>query len=225
MDLTVHSPLHASSLVDVALVAIVLLDLVLLGATRMTSCIRTVAFQGAILAAVPPLIEMNDLSVRVVFLAVMAFVVKAMVIPSFLFRALRNLRIHREVEPFIGFLTSLALGALAVAASFLFSSGLPLPGSVRGGMLVPTALSTALIGAIVLVSRRKAITQVVGYLVIENGVFLLGLLLHKTMPGIVEAGALLDVFVGVFVMGIVIFQISREFASIDTQNLSALKEE
>jgi hydrogenase-4 component E len=225
MDIQVHSPLHASSLVDVALVMIVLLDLVALGATRMESCIRTVAFQGAVLAVVPPLIEKDDLSIRVLFLAVIAFAVKAVIIPSLLYRALHNLRINREVEPFIGFLTSLALGALAVAIAFLFSSGLPLPSNVRGGMLVPTSLSTALIGAILLVSRRKAITQVVGYLVIENGVFLLGLLLHKTMPGVVEAGALLDIFVGVFVMGIVIFQIGREFASIDTQHLSALKED
>ncbi len=75
-----------------------------------------------------------------------------------------------------------------------------------------------------LATRRKAITQVVGYLALENGVFVMGLTLVEAMPFFVEIGVLLDLVVAIFVMGIIIEHISREFSSIDTTRLSALKE-
>jgi hydrogenase-4 component E len=80
-------------------------------------------------------------------------------------------------------------------------------------------------GFLVLTTRRKAISQVIGYLIMENGIFIFGLLLAEAMPIMVEAGALLDLLVGTFVMGIVINQISREFSSLDTSLLTSLKEE
>jgi hydrogenase-4 component E len=89
---------------------------------------------------------------------------------------------------------------------------------------MPASLSTLLLGLLVLVTRTKAVTQVVGYLFVENGIFLFGVSLVADMPVLVETGILLDVFVGVFVMGIVIFRISREFDHLDTQNLTALKD-
>lgn len=82
-----------------------------------------------------------------------------------------------------------------------------------------------LTGFLILTTRRKAISQAVGYLVLENGIFLFGLLLLEAMPFLVEVGVLLDLFVGVFVMGIIINHINREFASVGTQHLAALKEE
>ena len=81
-----------------------------------------------------------------------------------------------------------------------------------------------LTGFLVLTTRRKAITQVVGYLVLENGIFIMGLCLLEAMPFLVESGVLLDLFVGIFVMGIIINHIHREFASLDTGRLSALKD-
>jgi hydrogenase-4 component E len=82
-----------------------------------------------------------------------------------------------------------------------------------------------LTGFLLLTTRRKAISQVIGYLVMENGIFIFGTLLTEAMPVMVEAGALLDLLVGIFVMGIVINQISREFSSIDTSRLRTLREE
>jgi hydrogenase-4 component E len=80
-----------------------------------------------------------------------------------------------------------------------------------------------LIGFLVLVSRRKALTQVIGYLVIENGVYVFGQSVAAQMPFLVELGILLDLLVGVFVMGIVIHQINREFDHIDVDQLNLLK--
>ena len=81
-----------------------------------------------------------------------------------------------------------------------------------------------LTGFIILTTRRKAIMQVPGYLILENGIFLLGLLLLEAMPFLVEVGVLLDLVIGIFVMGIIIHHINREFASLDTTQLSGLKE-
>jgi hydrogenase-4 component E len=80
-------------------------------------------------------------------------------------------------------------------------------------------------GFLMLTTRKKAISQVIGYLVMENGIFIFGLLLTEAMPVMVEAGVLLDLMVGIFVMGIVINHISREFSSLDTSRLTTLKEE
>ena len=89
-------------------------------------------------------------------------------------------------------------------------------------LLVPVALVTVMIGLIVLTTRSKAITQVVGYLMLENGIYLFGLTQLQRVPFLVEVGVLLDVFVGVFIMGIVVFHINREFDSISAARLTEL---
>jgi hydrogenase-4 component E len=94
----------------------------------------------------------------------------------------------------------------------------------QGGLFIPTSLATLFAGFLLLMTRRKAITQVLGYLMLENGIFIFGILLSEAMPMMVEAGVLLDLLVGVFVMGIVMNQINREFSTLNTERLSALKE-
>ena len=86
------------------------------------------------------------------------------------------------------------------------------------------ALSTILIGLFLIISRRTALMQVVGYLVLENGIYIFGVALAQEEPFLVEMGILLDVFVAVFVMGIAIFHISREFDHIDVDQLTSLKD-
>jgi len=89
---------------------------------------------------------------------------------------------------------------------------------------VPASFATVLTGFLVLTTRRKAITQVVGYLTLENGVFVFGLLLVEAIPFLVEFGVLLDLLVAVFVMGIIMNHIQREFSSLSTEHLTSLRE-
>jgi hydrogenase-4 component E len=166
----------------------------------------------------------HGLSLHTVLLALGALALKGIFIPWFLFRAIREVRIRREVEPLIGYVPTLLLGALTTAAAFLFTDALPLIAEHRGTLFIPTALSTLGTGFLLLITRRKAITQVVGYLIFENGIFIFAVLLTAAMPLMVEAGVLLDMMVAVFIMGIVIHQINREFATLNTGRLSALKE-
>jgi hydrogenase-4 component E len=124
------------------------------------------------------------------------------------------------VEPRLGYVAGLLLGVGAIAAAFAISATLPL-GEERK-LLVPVALSTVIIGLMVLTTRSKAVVQVVGYVMLENGVYLFGLIHVERVPFLVEVGVLLDVFVAVFIMGIVVFHISREFDTLDTARLTEL---
>lgn len=213
----------AFELIDPLLVLLVLLDLRLLGTSRMAALIQGAALQGLILGAMPLLMHPHA-GARVALLALGAVLIKSVVIPRMLHRALRQARIRREVEPFVGYMPSLLLGALGTGLALLFARTLPLLPAHQSLLVVPASLATVFTGFLILISRLKAITQVVGYLVLENGIFIFGLLLLEAMPFLVEIGVLLDLLVGVFVMGIIINHINRTFASLDTRALSALKE-
>jgi hydrogenase-4 component E len=137
---------------------------------------------------------------------------------------MRDAEMRREIKPLVGHVASLLLGAMATGAAVLFGRVLPLAPAHVGSLLVPASLATVLTGFLILCTRRKAINQVVGYLVLENGIFIMGLCLLEAMPFLVEVGVLLDLLVAVFVIGIIINHINREFASLDTARLSTLKE-
>ena len=157
-------------------------------------------------------------------LVIATVVLKGSLIPRMLLRALREAQIKREVEPLIGFVPTMLLGALGTLLSVAFASGLPLEPQHRELLIVPASFSTVLTGFLLLTTRIKAITQAIGYLVLENGIFIFGMLLVEAMPFLVEIGVLLDLFVGIFVVSIIIHHINREFASLDTRRLTSLKE-
>ncbi|MBP1728096.1 MAG: NAD-dependent dehydrogenase subunit [Deltaproteobacteria bacterium] len=208
---------------DQLLVLVLLINFISLGTSRLMFSIRAVAAQGVILGVLPGLI--HPFSWHLVGITAGIIAIKGLIIPLLLNRAVRSAEIKREVEPYLGYVPTLLLGALFTALSFGFASKLPLLAEHQNYMFVPASIATLMAGFLILTTRRKAISQVIGYLVLENGIFIFGLLLADAMPLMVEAGALLDLLVGTFVMGIVINHISREFSSLDTSRLTSLKEE
>jgi len=211
------------SLADQFLVLVLLINFISLGTSRLIFSIRAVAVQGVILGILPALI--HPFSWQLVGIISMSIITKGVVIPLLLNRAVRSAEIKREVEPFLGYIPTLLLGAIFTALAFGFAGKLPMLPEHQNYMFVPASIATLMSGFLILTTRRKAISQVIGYLVLENGIFIFGLLLAEAMPIMVEAGALLDLLVGTFVMGIVINHISREFSSLDTSRLTSLKEE
>ena len=211
------------SLADQILVLVLLINFISLGTSRLIFSIRAVAVQGVLLGILPGL--MHPFSWHLVAITVVIIAVKGFVIPQLLSRAVRSAEIKREFEPFLGYVPTLLLGAIFTALSFGFAGKLPMLPEHQNYMFVQASIATLMTGFLVLTTRRKAISQVIGYLIMENGIFIFGLLLAEAMPVMVEAGALLDLLVGTFVMGIVINQISREFSSLDTSLLTSLKEE
>lgn len=199
------------------------LNLLALGSSRLPSVIRAVALQGMVLGVIPLLME-GHFDWMVASVAFGTIVVKGMVIPQLLRRAMRVANIEREMEPLIGYIPSLLLGAAGTIAAVAGARALPLLPEHAGTLLVPGALASVLTGFVLLVGRVKAIGQVCGYLILENGIYLFGLLLIKSTPLLVESGILLDLVVGVFVIGIIVDRIQRAFDSLDTRKLTALRE-
>lgn len=212
-----------TNLLNAILVIILVMNLFALGTSRIHAVVRIVAMQGVLLGIIPLLVH-KHLTLPMVLMAIVAMVLKGIAIPTIMIRALRSAQIKREVEPLIGLLPSILIGALATALALLFAGQLPLVSVHHGMLLVPTAIATVLVGFIQLVTRYKAISQVIGYLILENGIFVFGMLLIEAMPLIVEMGVLLDLFVGIFVICIIVNRINEAFSSMDTRRLVSLKE-
>jgi len=199
------------------------LNLLALGSGRLPAVIRAVSVQGMALGVMPLIMEHHfDWLVTVV--AFFTVAVKGFVIPHLLSRATRAANVERENQPFIGFVPSLLLGAGGTIAAVALSRALPLLPEHTGSLLVPGAIASVLTGFVMLIGRAKAISQVCGYLILENGIYLFGLLLINATPLLVEAGILLDLTVGIFVIGIIVDRIQRAFDSLDTRKLTVLRE-
>lgn len=206
------------------LVGTVFLGFALLGTSTLSGCVGLLSLQGYCLSLLPLFIHHEGFTARALLLAGGMALLKGWLVPKVLRHAIREVRIAREVEPLIGYVPSLIIGVVIVGLSVVLAHRLPIPPGVRSGLLVPVSLATMMMGLFMTVSRLKALTQVIGYLVFENGIYLFGLLVSKDMPWLLEMGVLLDVFAAVFIMGIVIEHISREFDSIHTDRLTQLKE-
>jgi hydrogenase-4 component E len=208
---------------DPLLVLVLLVNFFVLGTSRLRAVVYAVAFQGVLLGLMPIFVH-GEIGWWLVFLVTATIVIKGFVLPELLSYAMREVAISREIEPLVGYVPSLLLGAAGTGLALAFARTLPLAPNHSGTLVVPASLATALTGFLILTTRRKAITQAVGYLVLENGIFLFGLLLVEAMPFLVEIGVLLDLFVCVFVMGIIIHHINQEFSSMSTEHLARLKD-
>jgi hydrogenase-4 component E len=213
-----------SQIIDPLLIVALTLNFVALGVSRIRGIIQAVALQGMLLGVLPLFMPHSEIGLRVIVLVVVTIGLKGFVIPAFLVHAMREANIQHEVKPIMNYMSSLLVGAVGTGLALVFSYTLPLAEEHQGLLLVPASLSTVWTGFLLLTARKKAITQVMGYLLVENGIFLFSLLLLEAMPFLVEIGILLDLFTGVFVMCIIIHHISREFASISTEHLTELKE-
>lgn len=209
---------------DFLLLLVVVLGLWTVGTSRITAAVRAVALQGAALSFLPFALGHNLGIWGMVTSCAVVLGLKGVVIPLLLQRAIRQARVVHETEPFVSLHLSVLIAAALVGAAFWLGGALVLPWPAPNRLVVPIALATLLLGFLVIVTRRKAVTQVVGYLMLENGVFVFGQALARELPFVVELGILLDVLVGVFVMGIAIHQISREFDHIDVDALSTLRD-
>ena len=209
--------------INTPLVIVLLLNLFMLSVSRMRSLIYSAAAQGVILSALPLLLE-NRIDLMIIIVAVVTAAIKGLLIPQMLHKALRDAQIKREVEPLIGFLPTMLLGALGTAMSITFAAYLPMTQTGSSTLIIPASFSTVLTGFLLLTTRYKAITQVIGYLILENGIYIFGMLLLAAVPFLVELGILLDLFVGIFVVSIILNHINEAFSSLDTRQLTALKE-
>ncbi len=206
------------------LISVILANLFVLGSHPLGACIRAVALQGIALGLLPLCLHPEERSIHLFVIALGMIGLKGFVIPGLLFHAIRDATIRKEQEPLIGFNTGLLLGAVLVGLGFGIAAKLPLPPYVQSSMVIPVALSTVMMGLLIIVTRAKILSQALGYLILENGIYTFGLILVTGLPGLIEMGVLLDIFAGIFIMGTVIEHIHREFGSLSAHKLVNLKE-
>jgi hydrogenase-4 component E len=156
--------------------------------------------------------------------AALTLVLKVIAMPWYFFRIVKKLDVSRDVEPMINIPTTMLIGIVLV----IFAFNLTQPISEMSGTVMRStlgiALATVLLAFLMMITRSKAIPQVIGFLAMENGLFFAATSATYGMPLVVELGVALDVMVGVFVLSIFFFQIRETFDSLDLKHMEKLKE-
>ena len=207
---------------DVLLI-IFTISLLYLGiAHRLLTYIKILAFQGILLFGIAfiELIQINALNLAFILLETIVF--KALVIPLFLNYVMKKNRITRDAEPYLSNFASLIIITLIIIATFILSNAID--DSQISKIFFVVAISTLFAGLYLIVTRHKIITHVMGYLIIENGVFILSLAVGNEMPMLVNLGILLDIFVSVFLLGIFVNRIGDVLHDVDVDQFKNLRD-
>lgn len=222
MSLEHFSLLEQLMLVLAALVMFT--SFVVLEQARLTAAIHAFAWQGALVAAVTTLVAATGGHEHLYYSALLTLSLKALLIPSMLHRLVRRLKLNRQKEP----LSRPVLVIMAAVALVIFSYWLVLP-MVRQELLftrniVAVSLAVVLIGLLMMVVRHQAIAQVLGFMSMENGLFLAAVSATGGMPFVVELGVAFDVFVAMVLFGVFFFQIRESIDSLDVDRMNRLTE-
>lgn len=211
------------------MLALILLSVLLsLRSNRLMALVKLMAFQGVVVSAVPLFLETeHGLTFNLFVFFILLVLVKGVFIPGLMYIAVKKVVASREIEPIIGYHASLFAGLIMIVFSVYVTNNLHLAMLPAGHkLLLVTAITTMGAGLVLLMARRKAITQVIGYLMMENGIYLIGTALAKEVHTqyVVEFAVLLDLIVAVLVMGIVLNDINHTFDDVDTALMGQLKD-
>ncbi|MEN9397360.1 MAG: hypothetical protein RLZ81_1890 [Pseudomonadota bacterium] len=216
---------YVPQLINLCATVILLLSFAMISQRRIVSLINLFTLQGLVLVIASVLLgyatHQNELYVS----AALTLVLKVVLIPWLLHTVIRRLNVRWDVETLINIPTTMLVGIALVI--FSFSLALPvsqLSKSIAGGSL-GIALACVLLSFLMMITRSKAVPQVIGFLSIENGLIFAATTVTNGMPMIVEIGVALDVLVGVLILGVFLFQIREQFDSLDIRHLESLKED
>jgi hydrogenase-4 component E len=216
---------HLPQLINLCATMILMLSFAMISQRRILSLINLFAMQGAALVVASVLLAYATHQPELYISAGLTFVLKVVLIPWLLHRMIRRLNVRWDVETLINVPTTMLVGIGLVI--FSFSLALPISRlsiSLAGGSL-GIALACVLLSFLMMITRSKAVPQVIGFLAIENGLIFAATTVTNGMPMIVEFGIALDVLVGVLILGVFMFQIREQFDSLDINNLETLKED
>ena len=212
-------------LINLFATLILLLSFAMISQRRIVSLINLFAMQGAALVAASILLGYATQQTDLYVSAILTLLLKVILIPWLLYRVIRRLNVRWDVETLFNIPTTMLVGIGLVI--FSFSLALPisrLSSSMAGGSL-GIALACVLLSFMMMITRSKAVPQVIGFLSMENGLIFAATTVTNGMPMIVEFGIALDVLVGVLILGVFMFQIREKFDSLDIHNLETLKED
>ncbi len=195
----------------------------MVGQKALFTTIRLYALQSLLLGIVAAVIAVSDARHELFVTSALTVVLKTMLIPWFLMRVIDRIGIHREIEPFLNVPASLLVCLGLTVVGYRVSTGFPESSRGVSHHLIGVALSMLLIGLFLMVTRKKAITQILALLTVENAVFLVAVGVTSGMPLVVELGIAFDVILAVLMLGILVHRIVDRFESMDVSRLSRLK--
>jgi hydrogenase-4 membrane subunit HyfE len=203
--------------------ALLLFSMILiLAAGQIYRAIYAVAAQSLLIAVAASVLAMATGNADLWVIAGVTLVVKAMVLPSVLHRVVQRMNVRREVEPVIPVVTTLAFAVAIVVMSFHLSASLGTVRQAITGNALPVGIALTLLGVLVMASRKKALTQMVGLFASENGIFFTAMAVTKGMPLIIEIGVILDVILAALVMAILVLRV-RSTVDADIADLDRLR--
>lgn len=213
-----------SKLVNLLSFAALGLTILLIVRARLEGQVRAFALQSFVLALLSVLIAIYTGSLELFAVGTALVIVKVIVIPRVLDRAVAKIGISRVAAPYLGTAPALIVCALLAIIAFYVMTPIAASNPLPTADAMPLAFAGVLIGFFIIVERRRAVTQILGFLMLENGIFLLALLTTYGVPFIVEMGVFLDVLVAVLIMEVFVYHIKDNFDSIDVGQLGNLKE-
>ncbi len=217
-------PLSAQ-LINLFAALILLLAFAMLAQRRMNSLVKLFALQGLALCLATLVAAVTTGQSHLYFSAGLTLLLKVLALPWILYRLVRQLNISGDIEALINIPTTMLVGIVLVMVAF--NVALPiseLSHTITRGTL-GIALAVVMLAFLMMITRQKAISQVVGFLSMENGLFLAATSATYGMPMVVELGIALDVLVGVIILGVFFFQIRDQFDSLDIRHMEQLKDD
>ena len=215
----------AGQIVNLLAAALLLLSFAMLSQRRVLSLINLFAIQGAVLVVSTAFVGYITAQPHLYWSAAITFVLKVVVLPWILHRLIRKLKAKWDVETLFNIPTTMLVGILLVILAF----NLALPIAEFAGTVTRAtlgiALASVLLSFLMIITRSKAVPQVVGFLAMENGLFFAATGATYGMPMVVELGIALDVLIGMVILGVFFFQIRERFDSLDIRHLEQLREE
>ncbi|MFI4939018.1 MAG: formate hydrogenlyase [Burkholderiales bacterium] len=204
---------------------LLMLTFAMLSQRRILSLIHLYTLHGATLVATAVLVAYVTHDYHLYYSAALTLALKVILIPWILHRLIRRLNVKWDVETLINIPTTMLIGIVLVIVAFNLAQPVArLSTSIAHGAL-GIALACILLSFMMMITRSKAVPQVIGFLSIENGLFFAATAATNGMPMIVELGIALDILVGILILGVFMFQIREQFDNLDIRNLEHLKED
>ncbi len=225
MDL-LQNPDFGAKIVTLMAAFVLVLQIAMVGQRSLIMNIRLFGTQSFLLAAIAAAVAWYNHTPHIYLAAAMMVVVKAVIVPILLEKLVEHINIRHEIEPMVNVPVSVVISGGLTLVGYIVAESFyqPEPGAASlGHNTLAVAISVFLISFFMMVNRRKALTQVLALLSLENGVFLAAICLTYGMPLIVELGVFFDVLVAVMVLGILVYRIRETFESMDVSKLRRLR--
>jgi hydrogenase-4 component E len=215
----------ATQIINFLAAILLLMSFAMLSQRRILSLIHLYTLQGLTLVSANVILGYVTADVHLYISAALTLALKVGLIPWILYRLVRQLNVKADVESLLNIPATLLIGIVLVIIAFNVASPISqLASSVARGTL-GIALACVLLSFMMMITRAKAIPQVIGFLSMENGLFFAAAAATNGMPMIVELGIGLDVLVGLLILGVFMFQIREQFDSLDIHHLEKLKDD